>query len=44
MQNEHENSRKSNEANLKKILESVESQLNLFKERELFTITQLLDL
>ena len=44
MQNEHENSRKSNEANLKKILESVESQLNLFKERELFTVSQLLDL
>ena len=44
MENELENSRKSNEVNLKKLLESVESQLNLFKERELFTITQLLDL
>jgi hypothetical protein len=44
MQNELENSRKSNEANLKKVLESVESQLNLFKERELFTVSQLLDL
>ena len=44
MQNELENSIKSNEANLKKILESVESQLNLFEERELFTVCQLLDL
>jgi len=44
MQNELENSRKSNEANLKKILESVDAQLNLFKERELFTVSQLLDL
>ena len=44
MQNELENSIKSNEANLKKILESVESRLNLFEERELFTVCQLLDL
>jgi hypothetical protein len=44
IQNELENSRKSNEANLKKILESDESQLNLFKESELFTVSQLLDL
>lgn len=44
MQRELENSRKLSEANITNVINSVELQLNLFKERELFTVSQLLEL
>jgi hypothetical protein len=44
MQKELEHSRRLNEANLQNVINSIETQLNLFKERELFTVSQLLEL
>jgi hypothetical protein len=44
LQKELESSRSLNEANLQNVINSIEKQLGLFKERELFTVSQLLEL
>jgi len=44
LQKELDTSRKINEANLQNVIQSIENQLGLFKERELFTVSQLLEL
>jgi hypothetical protein len=44
LQKELDNSRRLNEANLQNVINSIETQLNLFKERELFTVGQLLEI
>ena len=44
LQKELESSRNLNEANLQNVINSIEKQLSLFKERELFTVSQLLEL
>jgi aspartate/tyrosine/aromatic aminotransferase len=44
LQKELEGSRSLNEANLQNVITSIEKQLGLFKERELFTVAQLLEL
>lgn len=44
LQKELEGNRKLNEANLQNVINSVEGQMSIFKERELFTVSQLLDI
>ncbi len=43
LQKEFECSRKLNESNLQNVLKSIEGQMSLLKERELFTVSQLLE-
>jgi hypothetical protein len=40
---EFESSRKVNESNLQNVLKSIESQMTLLKQRESFTVSQLLE-
>lgn len=44
LQKELEYTRKLNEANISHVVNSVESQMELFKERELFTVNQFMSL
>jgi hypothetical protein len=44
VQKELDSSRKLNEAHLNNVIQSIDNQMNLFKERELFTVSQLLQL
>lgn len=43
LQKELEASRKTTETNLENVLKSIETQMSLLKERESFTVNQLLD-
>ncbi len=43
LQKELESSRNLNESNLQNVINSIEKQVSLFKERELFTVSQLLE-